>query len=154
MPLSDIVDKNLLYSYEDGRKYSLWLKSPTRLVYSIHSGPIKGRNNYLSCTIQEIRPGEIFQVGLLEETGTTASLVVDLALKRITSWAAFSKGPSENPTALVGDKRNPVDFARWRELAKIGSNVERIIASGQATIERITQGRGDMDDIDPEAETI
>lgn len=26
------------------------------------------------------------------ETGTTASLVVDLALKRITSWAAFSKG--------------------------------------------------------------
>jgi len=136
MPLSDIVDKNFLYSYEDGRKYSLWLKSPTRLV------------------IQEIRPGEIFQVGLLEETGTTASLVVDIALKRITSWAAFSKGPSENPTALVGDKRNPVDFARWRELAKIGSNVERIIASGQATIERITQGRGDMDDIDPEAETI
>ena len=66
MPLSDIVDKNFLYSYEDGRKYSLWLKSPTRLVYSIHSGPMKGRNNYLSCTIQEIRPGEIFQVGLLE----------------------------------------------------------------------------------------
>lgn len=112
------------------------------------------------------------------ETGTIASLVVDLALKRVTVWAAFTKGcvfilsklgPShpinllvvisnirhwENPTDALGDKRNPAVFARWKELAKIGSNVERNIVSGQATIERISQGKGDFDDINPEAETI
>lgn len=60
----------------------------------------------------------------------------------------------ENPTAAHGDKRNPTDFARWRELAKIGSNVERIIKPAQAAIELISEGRGDIEDIDPEAETI
>lgn len=66
MPLSDIVDKNLVYTYDDGRKYQLWLKSPTRLVYRILAGPMKGKYNYQTCTVQEVRPGQIFQIGFLE----------------------------------------------------------------------------------------
>lgn len=66
MTLSDIVDKNLRYSYADGREYQLWVKSLTRVLYRIDGGSMKGRNSYQSCTIQEIRPGEVFQISFLE----------------------------------------------------------------------------------------
>lgn len=53
-----------------------------------------------------------------------------------------------------GDKRNPADFARWRELASVGKNTDREILPEQATIDRITEGRGELEDIDEDAPTI
>lgn len=62
--------------------------------------------------------------------------------------------PLTSPTGTQGDKRNPADFARWRELAQIGKNTDREILPEQATIDTITEGRGDLEDIDEDAETI
>jgi phenolic acid decarboxylase len=75
MPLSDIVDKNLVYTYDDGRKYQFWLKSPTRIVYRILAGLMGGKYNYQTCTVQEIRPGEIFQISFLEGQSTLSLYV-------------------------------------------------------------------------------
>ncbi|OXG27385.1 hypothetical protein C360_06180 [Cryptococcus neoformans Bt15] len=33
MPLSDIVNKHLIYTYDNGWKYEFWLKSERRIVY-------------------------------------------------------------------------------------------------------------------------
>ncbi|KAJ9109788.1 hypothetical protein QFC20_003204 [Naganishia adeliensis] len=148
MPLSDIVNKHLIHTYDNGWKYEFWLKSEKRIVYAIHGGPMNGRKNYQTCAVQEVRTGEIFQ------TGTVVSIIVDLAQKRITTYMAFSRGHWDNPEKAHGDKRNPADFSRWRELAQIGKNTDREILPEQATIDTITEGRGELEDIDEDAETI
>ncbi|KAK4687536.1 hypothetical protein P7C73_g2578, partial [Tremellales sp. Uapishka_1] len=157
MPLSDIVDKHLTYTYDNGWKYEFWLKSEKRIVYSIHGGPMNGRLNYQTCAVQEVRTSEIFQVSLvltLAETGTVVSIIVDLPKKRITTYMAFSKGHWDFPEKAHGDKRNADDFARWRTLADVGKNTDRHILPEQATIDTISEGKGDLEDIDDDAPTI
>jgi hypothetical protein len=67
---------------------------------------------------------------------------------------AFSKGHWDNPEEAHGDKRNAEDFARWRNLAKIGTQVERYLLPEQATLDEVYEGRGDIEDIDMDMETI
>jgi hypothetical protein len=55
---------------------------------------------------------------------------------------------------LQGDKRNPEDFERWRKLAEVGKNTDREVIPEQATIDTITEGRGDLEDIDEDAPTL
>lgn len=46
----------------------------------------------------------------------------------------FSKGHWENPEKAHGDKRNAGDFERWRGLARMGTQVERVVLAEQATV--------------------
>lgn len=70
----DILDTHLVYDYdaadENGSpekwRYEFWFFSENRVVYSIHGGPMKGRQNYQTCNYQCIRPGEIWQCNFLE----------------------------------------------------------------------------------------
>lgn len=70
----DILDTHLIYDYDaqDGEgnpekwRYEFWFFSENRVVYSIHGGPMKGRQNYQTCAYQCIRPGEIWQCNFLE----------------------------------------------------------------------------------------
>lgn len=70
----DVLDTHLIYDYdaadEHGNpekwRYEFWFFSQNRVVYSIHGGPMKGRQNYQTCNYQCIRPGEIWQCNFLE----------------------------------------------------------------------------------------
>ncbi|KAJ9117014.1 hypothetical protein QFC22_004672 [Naganishia vaughanmartiniae] len=170
MPLSDIVNKHLVYTYDNGWKYEFWLKSEKRIVYAIHGGPMAGRKNYQTCAVQEVclvddperdQVADLFPLydlgsnrGNLPETGTVVSIIVDLTKKRITTYMAFSRGHWDYPKEAHGDKRNPEDFERWRKLAEVGKNTDREIIPEQATLDEIFEGRGDLEDIDETAPTI
>ncbi|KAG2519482.1 hypothetical protein JM16_007061 [Phytophthora kernoviae] len=158
----DIRDVHLLYDYdaegEDGTpqkwRYEMWFFSHDRIVYSIHGGPMAGRLNYQTVAFQCIRPGELWQCNWLEETGTIVSLVYDIKNAKITTMIGFSKGHWENSKEAHGDKRNPEDYARWRKLADIGTNRDRLILSEQATILETSKGAGNLVPIAPDAETL
>lgn len=134
-------------------KYDLWFYSHNRVVYEIHDGPMKGRKNFQTCTYQCIRPGELWQVNWLEETGTVVSAVVDLKNRRISTMMGFSKGHWEHATEAHGDKRNPVDMARMCGLADIGNQRDRLIFCAYGDIGESFRGKGDLEEIDPEAPT-
>lgn len=161
-----------------------WFFSDKRIVYKIHGGPMAGRANYQTASYQCIRPGELWQCNWLEgplaslpshfpsspiphnpspissscsstpETGTICSLVYDIPNKKITTLLAFSQGHWEHPQEAHGDKRNPADFNRWRDLAKIGKQTDRFMLNEQADILEAFKGKGDLVPIDPDAETI
>ncbi|KAI0045092.1 hypothetical protein FA95DRAFT_172046 [Auriscalpium vulgare] len=175
MPLSDIINKSFYYTYDDGGwRYQFWLKSASRIIYTIHGGPMEGRSNYQQCHILEVRESEIFQISWVEgqlssfsppshthphnlkETDTIVSLIVDLPRKRITTFGAFSHGHWSRPEDAHGNKRNPVDLQRWRGLASIeGSEPKnRHIMSKYATIHDIVEGKCEFEDIDEDAETL
>ncbi|KAF1326967.1 Phenol acid carboxylase, partial [Globisporangium splendens] len=158
----DIRDLHLLYDYDaeapDGTpekwRYEMWFFSHDRIVYAIHGGPMAGRLNYQTVSFQCIRPGELWQCNWLEETGTIVSLVYDIKLQKITTMIGFSKGHWEHPEEAHGDKRDPVAFDRWRKLALLGKQTDRLILCEQASILETFRGKGDLVPIAPDAETL
>ncbi|ROW02305.1 hypothetical protein VSDG_02356 [Cytospora chrysosperma] len=158
----DIRDTHLLYDYDardangnpEKWRYEMWFFNENRIVYAIHGGPMKGRLNTQQASYQCIRPGEIWQCSWLEETGTICSLVYDIPNKKISTLLGFSKGHWEHATEAHGDKRNPEDFNRWRGLAKIGTQIERLMLSEQADIVEAFKGKGDLEPYDPDMPTL
>lgn len=160
---NDLENLHLLYDYDalnpdtgapEKWRYEMWFHSADRIVYAIWGGPMAGRKNYQKADYQCIRPGELWQVNWLEETGTTCSLVYDIKLNRITTMLNFSKGHWEQAEQAHGDKRNPADFQRWRDLAKIGIQTDRHILNDQANIVESFRGAGQLEDIDTNAPTL
>ncbi|PHH59524.1 hypothetical protein CDD81_2886 [Ophiocordyceps australis] len=148
----DMHNVHILYDYntqdENGKpskwRYEMWFPSPTRIVYAIHGGPMAGRINYQRAAYQCVRPGELWQVNWLEETGTICSLVFDMVKQRVTTLVAFSQGHWERAAEAVGDKRNQSDFERWRRLAKDGNQTDRLMLSEQGDVVEIFKGKGNL----------
>lgn len=88
------------------------------------------------------------------ETGTICSLIYDIPKQTITTLLAFSEGHWENPEAAHGDKRNAEDFQRWRGLASIGCQIDRFLLNEQAGIVECFRGKGDLEPIEGDEETI
>ncbi|KAJ5155741.1 phenol acid carboxylase [Penicillium capsulatum] len=159
---ADLRDRHLVYDYavEDDHgsiskwRYEFWFFNEDRVVYAIHGGPMAGRQNYQAATYQCIRPGELWQCNWLEETGTIVSMVYDLQQNRITTMLAFSQGHWEQNEAAHGDKRNPEDFDRWRGLAKVGTQMDRVILCEQASIVEDFRGAGDLKPIEMDWATL
>ena len=81
-------------------------------------------------------------------------MVYDIKEKKITTMLNFSKGHWEEAEKAHGDKRNPEDFQRWRDLAKIGIQTDRHILNDQAKIKESFKGAGKLQDIDLNAPTL
>lgn len=158
----DIRDTHLIYDYDaqdsngnpEKWRYELWCFSDTRIVYAIHGGPMAGRINYQRATYQCIRPGELWQINWLEETGTVCSAVYDIPNRKMTTLIAFSKGHWESAGAAHGDKRNAADFERWRKLATVGKQTDRFLLSEQGHIVEVFKGKGDLVPITEDAATF
>lgn len=113
-----------------------------------------GRAYYQAATYQCNRPGELWQVNWLEETGTVCSLVYDMANRRLATLVTFSKGHWLRAADARGDKRNPGDLERWRRLAREGTQTERLMLSEQAHVVQRFRGRGDLEPISDEDPTL
>ncbi|KAJ4051958.1 hypothetical protein NW761_008979 [Fusarium oxysporum] len=158
----DILNTHLIYDYDatdaEGNpekwRYEIWFFSDDRVVYAIHGGPMAGRINYQTVAYQCVRPGELWQINWLEETGTIVSLVYDITNKTISGILGFSKGHWEHAEEAHGDKRNPTDFNRWKELANIGKQTDRFILTEQAKILEVFKGQGDLKPIKEEDPTF
>ncbi|KAE8215143.1 hypothetical protein CF327_g1566 [Tilletia walkeri] len=155
MSLDAIINKHVVYVYDNDWKYEAWYKSANRIVYKIHSGPMGGRSNYQECSMRAIRE-DIFMISWIEETGTVVTTVVDLTQKRIHSYINFSKNHWQQPNIAHGHYLKDA----WRELAKVDSSkgetltTDRKIVSESADIVEIFDGPGDLEDIDPNAPTL
>lgn len=97
--------------------------------------------------------GKIY-IYIYRETGTFVSLVYDIPNKKITTGAAFSKGHWERAADAHGDKRNPADLERWRGLAKLGIQTERLVLAEQADVLEVYKGPGSLKPIALDASTF
>lgn len=106
-----------------------------------------GRINYQRATYQCIRPGELWQINWLEETGTVVSAVYDIKEKKMTTMIAFAEGHWKEAEKAHGDKRNKEDLQRWRKLAERGTQTSRFMLSEQADIAEVFKGKGKLEPI-------
>ncbi|KAG6546475.1 hypothetical protein Mapa_012024 [Marchantia paleacea] len=81
--ISGLTGEHLIYTYENGWVYELYVKNATTIDYRIHSGPVGGRwvKNQPVNAIQ-LSGKDRYKVNWMEPTGTAVSLVVNLETRQ------------------------------------------------------------------------
>ncbi|GKQ19211.1 phenolic acid decarboxylase [Klebsiella michiganensis] len=99
--LSGFIGKHLVYTYDNGWNYEIYVKNGTTLDYRIHSGIVanrwvKDQQAYI------VRVGEnIYKISWTEPTGTDVSLIVNLGDKLFHGTIFFPRWVMNNPEKTV-----------------------------------------------------
>lgn len=76
------------------------------------------------------------------------SLVYDIPRKEITTLIGCSQDHWGHAEAAHGDKRNAKDLKRWRGLARVGKQTDRVMLHKQADILEDFRGPGNLKPVD------
>ena len=99
--LSGFIGKHLVYTYDNGWNYEIYVKNAHTLDYRIHSGIVanrwvKDQQAYI------VRVGEsIYKISWTEPTGTDVSLIVNLGDKLFHGTIFFPRWVMNNPEKTV-----------------------------------------------------
>ena len=125
--LSGFVGKHLVYTYDNGWNYEIYVKNENTLDYRIHSGLVgnrwvKDQQAYI------VRVGEsIYKISWTEPTGTDVSLIVNLGDRLFHGtiffprWVYRDAGPAY-PTEVIDE------FATITFVRDCGANDDSVIA--------------------------
>lgn len=99
--LTGILGKHLVYTYDNGWDYEIYVKNHKTVDYRIHSGLVgnrwvKDQNVYLIRIAQDV-----YKISWTEPTGTDVSLVVNLADKLFHGTIFFPRWIINNPEKTV-----------------------------------------------------
>lgn len=99
--LSGILGKRLVYTYDNGWNYELYLKNATTIDYRIHSGIVGGRwvkeqKVYLVRVAKDV-----YKISWTEPTGTDVSLMANLADKVFHGTIFFPRWIMNHPEKTV-----------------------------------------------------
>ena len=99
--LSNILGKHLVYTYDNGWNYEIYVKNATTIDYRIHSG-IVGNRCVKSQKVYLVRLAEnVYKISWTEPTGTDVSLSVNLADKIFHGTIFFPRWVINNPEKTV-----------------------------------------------------
>lgn len=99
--LSNILGKHLVYTYDNGWNYEIYVKNDTTIDYRIHSG-IVGNRWVKSQKVYLVRLAEnVYKISWTEPTGTDVSLSVNLADKIFHGTIFFPRWVINNPEKTV-----------------------------------------------------
>ncbi|PIT42171.1 phenolic acid decarboxylase [Snodgrassella alvi] len=99
--LSNILGKHLVYTYDNGWNYEIYVKNANTIDYRIHSG-IVGNRWVKSQKVYLVRLAEnVYKISWTEPTGTDVSLSVNLADKIFHGTIFFPRWVINNPEKTV-----------------------------------------------------
>lgn len=99
--MDGLVGKHLIYTYDTGWQYELYVKNDRTIDYRIHSGMVGGR----WVKDQEVRLAqvdeEVFTCSWTEPTGTCVGLTIDLPKRRVHGAVFFPRWVADHPERTV-----------------------------------------------------
>jgi phenolic acid decarboxylase len=99
--VSGLAGRHLIYRYEGGWQYELYVKNASTIDYRIHSGLVAGR--WVKDQLVElVHLGDRrYKLSWTEPTGTSVSLAIDLSERRLHGVIFFPQWVHENPQKTV-----------------------------------------------------
>ncbi|WP_233980885.1 phenolic acid decarboxylase [Pectobacterium versatile] len=99
--LSHFVGKHLVYTYDNGWNYELYVKNANTIDYRIHSGIVGNRwvKDQQVYIVQVAR--EVYKISWTEPTGTDVSLIVNIVDKLFHGTIFFPRWIINNPEKTV-----------------------------------------------------
>lgn len=99
--LSELVGKHLVYTYDNGWNYEIYVKNSTTMDYRIHSGIVGNRwVKDQQVYIVQVAKG-VFKISWTEPTGTDVSLIINLEDKIFHGTIFFPRWVINNPEKTV-----------------------------------------------------
>ncbi|BDH47366.1 phenolic acid decarboxylase [Salmonella enterica subsp. enterica serovar Choleraesuis] len=114
--LSGFIGKHLVYTYDNGWNYEIYVKNGTTLDYRIHSGMV-GNRWVKDQQAWIVRVGQdVYKISWTEPTGTDVSLIVNLADKLFHGTIFFPRWVINHPEKTVCFQNQHLDeMAALRE---------------------------------------
>ena len=111
--LNGIVGKHLIYTYDNGWQYEIYVKDAHTIDYGIHSGMVGGRwVKDQQAFIVALWSDHIFKISWDEPTGTAVSLAVNTARRQLHGVIFFPRWISETPEKTIGYQNEHLDLMR------------------------------------------
>ena len=99
--LSGLAGKHLVYTYDNGWNYEIYIKNNTTMDYRIHSG-IVGNRWVRDQSVYLVQvASQVYKISWTEPTGTDVSLIVNLADKLLHGTIFFPRWIIDNPQKTV-----------------------------------------------------
>jgi phenolic acid decarboxylase len=99
--LSGFIGKHLVYTYDNGWNYEIYLKSAGTIDYRIHSGLV-GNRWVKDQAVYVVRvAAEVYKISWTEPTGTDVSLIVNLGDLIFHGTIFFPRWVMNNPQHTV-----------------------------------------------------
>jgi phenolic acid decarboxylase len=99
--LEGLVGKHLIYTYDNGWQYEIYVKNSKSFSYRIHSGIVGGR----WVTDQQahiVNIGDnVYKISWDEPTGTTVSIAVNLTRRKIYGTIFFPRWIEDDPKKTI-----------------------------------------------------
>ncbi|NYH80623.1 phenolic acid decarboxylase [Actinopolyspora biskrensis] len=107
--LTGILGKHFIYTYDNGWRYEMYVKNSTTIDYRIHSGMVGGRW-VKDQPVDLVRLGEnSYKVSWNEPTGTSVSVNVLLAERRLHGVIFFPRWVHQHPERTVCFQNDHLD---------------------------------------------
>ncbi len=129
---SGIIGKHLIYTYENGWQYEIYVKNGNVMDYRIHSGIVGGRwVTDQSMKLVELAE-DVYKISWDEPTGTVVSLAVNLQKRLLHGAAFFPKWIEDKPEKTVCYQNQHLD--KMREYRDAGPTYPKFILDEFAEI--------------------
>jgi phenolic acid decarboxylase len=130
--LTALIGKHLIYTYDNGWQYELYVKTATSFSYRIHSGIVGGR----WVTDQEahiLNIGDnVYKISWDEPTGTAVSIAINLTRRKVYGTIFFPKWIADEPTKTICYQNQHLD--RMRQYRDMGPTYPKLVVDEAATI--------------------
>ena len=135
------IGKHVIYTYENGWQYEMYIKNARTIDYRIHSGMVGGR----WVRDQEAHivrlSDDIVKVSWDEPTGTTVSVAINFAERRLHGVIFFPRWIEQNPKLTVCFQNDHLD--KMRELRDKGPTYPKLVIDEFASVTFVEDCRPD-----------
>ncbi len=110
--LLDFIGKHIIYTYENGWQYEMYVKDDRTIDYRIHSGMVGGR--WVRDQVAHIvrLSEDVCKISWDEPTGTTVSVAINLANRRLHGVIFFPRWVGDDPKKTVCFQNDHLDLMR------------------------------------------
>lgn len=110
--LRGFVGLHIIYTYDNGWQYELYVKNEKTIDYRIHSGMVGGRW-VRDQVVHIVRLGpDIYKISWDEPTGTAVSVAVNLAERKLHGVIFFPQWIAQDPQKTVCFQNDHLDEMR------------------------------------------
>ncbi|NNH73080.1 phenolic acid decarboxylase [Nocardia uniformis] len=100
--LSGLIGKHLIYAYENGWKYELYVRNAETIESRCLMGPMFGRwsKNQSAKFVQ--LSGDLYKLAWVEPTGTTTNVILWLSDRRVHTTISYPQWMLDYPESTLG----------------------------------------------------
>lgn len=143
--LKGFVGKHLIYTYDNGWQYEIYVKNDHTLDYRIHSGLVGGRwVTDQDAKIVELAE-DVYKISWDEPTGTNVSLAINFQRRKLHGTAVFPKWIEDDPQKTVCYQNQNLE--KMREYRDAGPTYPKFILDEFAQITFIEDCGPDRNDV-------